>query len=81
MEPVNFEFTIEITPFYAPIQIEGDYYADNYGNIAVVIRSVHIICLGLEETPDITNAIDLGYIATRVRNIIKVQRLKENNYE
>jgi hypothetical protein len=80
MEPVNFEFTLEITPLYAPIQVEGDYYADNYGNIAVVIRSVHIICLGLEENPDITNAIDLGNIANRIRNIIKLN-LKEADYE
>jgi len=80
MEPVNFEFTIEITPFYAPIQVEGDYYADSYENIAVAIRSVHMICLGLEEAPDITNAIDLGYIAKRVRAIIK-HNLREADYE
>jgi hypothetical protein len=69
MEPVAFEIEVETDLFKTtPIEVTGDYYADEYGNIAVVIRQV---CIG---SANITKDSNLGLLANRVRNIIKKQR-------
>jgi hypothetical protein len=75
MEPISFEFDLEENLFYIPIEVAGDYYADEYGNVAVVISRA---CIG---SANVTKDIRLGLLADRIRNIIKGQILKENNYE
>ena len=75
MEPIPFEFDLDIDLFYAPIKVSGDYYADEYGSVAVAISRA---CIG---PANVTKDIRLGLLADRIRNKIKGQRLKEGNYE
>ena len=75
MEPMPFEFDLEIDMFYAPIEVAGDYYADEYGSVAVAISRA---CIG---SKNVTQDIRLGLLADRIRNRIKGEILKDGNYE
>jgi len=75
MEPVAFEFDLEMDLFYIPIKVAGDYYADEYGSVAVAISRA---CIG---SANLTKDIRLGLLADRIRNRIKGEILKDSNYE
>ena len=75
MEPMPFEFDLEIDLFYAPVEVSGDYYADEYGSVAVAISRA---CIG---SANVTQDIRLGLLADRIRNRIKGEILKDGNYE
>ena len=64
MEPSPYYVEIIMDPFIPSIQVTGDYYADEYGNVGIAISSVYL------GSANITKDVNLGGIVDKVRDMI-----------
>ena len=62
MEPSPYYVEIIMDPFIPSIQVTGDYYADEYGNVGIAINAVYL------GSANITKDVNLGGIVNKVRD-------------